>query len=75
MLTCKEATRLCSEALDRPLGLRERLTLHAHLMICSGCTNFNRQMGYLRGFARAYAAGAGTADEGAATEAGKRNED
>lgn len=57
MLSCKEASRLCSEALDRPLGLRERLTLRMHLMMCSGCTNYDRQMAYLRAIARRYSQG------------------
>lgn len=48
MLTCKDATRLMSEALDRPLGLHERLSLRLHLLICLGCRNFRRQMDFLR---------------------------
>lgn len=65
MLTCKEASRLCSEALDRPLELRERLTLKMHLLLCSGCSNYNAQMARLRAISRGYAAGA-FADEPAA---------
>ena len=57
MLSCKEATRMCSESLDRRLNLRERLTLKMHLMMCSGCTNYDRQMAYLRAIARRYAQG------------------
>ena len=48
MLTCKEATRLVSQGLDRRLGLGERLALHVHLLICDGCTNFSRQLVFLR---------------------------
>ncbi|THF63306.1 zf-HC2 domain-containing protein [Pseudothauera rhizosphaerae] len=57
MLTCKDATRLCSEALDRPLTLRERLTLRAHLLICTGCTRYNEQMAALRRIAARFADG------------------
>ena len=58
MLSCKDATRMCSEALDRPLGLRERLTLRMHLMMCSGCTNYHEQMVWLRRISSTYAGGA-----------------
>ncbi len=57
MLSCKEVTKLCSEALDRNLSLRERLSLRMHLMMCSGCTNFEEQMRHLRTITRRYAAG------------------
>lgn len=57
MLTCKEATRLVSESLDRSLDLRERLSLKVHLMMCAGCTQFNHQMAHLRKLSRHYAAG------------------
>jgi len=48
MLSCKEATRLVSEGLDRRLGLAERLGLRLHLAICDGCSNFKKQVGLLR---------------------------
>ena len=48
MLTCKEATRLVSQGLDRRLGLTERVALRLHLLICDGCTNFSRQVAFLR---------------------------
>lgn len=57
MLNCKEVTDLCSNELDRPLTLGERLTLHAHLMMCSGCTNYRAQLQTLRDAMLAYAEG------------------
>jgi Putative zinc-finger len=48
MLTCKEATRLVSQGLDRRLGLAERLALRLHLLICDGCANFSKQAAFLR---------------------------
>ncbi|MBR0565871.1 zf-HC2 domain-containing protein [Azoarcus sp. L1K30] len=57
MLTCKEATRLSSEALDRELNLRERLSLRMHILMCTGCTNFEEQMRHLRKITRRYASG------------------
>lgn len=48
MLTCQEVSRLVSQGLDRRLGLFERLRLRLHLAICDGCTNFKKQMDFLR---------------------------
>ncbi len=48
MLSCKEASRLVSEGLDRDLGLLARARLRLHLAICEGCTNFKKQMDFLR---------------------------
>jgi len=48
MLTCKEATRLVSEGLDRRLGLAERLALRLHLLVCEGCARFRRQVAFMR---------------------------
>ena len=48
MLTCKNASELLSQAQDRTLGLRERLALRLHLLICHGCTNFSRQLELIR---------------------------
>jgi predicted anti-sigma-YlaC factor YlaD len=61
MLNCREVTELCSQEMERPLRLGERMSLHAHLMMCSGCANFRNQMGALRAAAHAYAQGAAAA--------------
>jgi hypothetical protein len=47
-LSCREATRLVSQGLDRRLGLGERVALRLHLALCDGCTHFKRQMDFLR---------------------------
>jgi hypothetical protein len=52
MMNCKRATRLMSQELDRPLTLRERTSLRMHVMMCDGCSNFRKQMAYLRDIAR-----------------------
>lgn len=57
MLSCKEVTEICSQEMERPLVLRERLFLQAHLLMCSGCTNFRTQMKTLRQVMRSYADG------------------
>jgi predicted anti-sigma-YlaC factor YlaD len=55
MLSCKEATRLMSEAQDRKLGLAERIQLDMHIAICKGCRNFGEQMSFLRRACREWA--------------------
>lgn len=57
MLNCKEVTRLCSDEFERPLRLGERTSLQLHLMMCTGCANYRRQMQSLRQFAQGYAEG------------------
>ncbi len=64
MLSCRDATRLMSEAQDRKLGLAERLQLDMHLAICKGCRNFNEQMAFLRRACRAWAEQRQRAGEG-----------
>ena len=48
MLSCKEVSRLVSQGLDRRLGFGERIALRVHLVICDGCTNFSKQLAFLR---------------------------
>ena len=48
MLSCKQASELVSQGLDRNLGAGERFLLGLHLRICRNCERFNRQMGLLR---------------------------
>jgi predicted anti-sigma-YlaC factor YlaD len=48
LLSCKEATSLVSQGLDRRLGLSEQVALRVHLLICDGCTNFSKQVAFLR---------------------------
>lgn len=57
MLSCKEVTALCSRELEVPLVLGEKISLGMHLMMCSGCTNYRKQMSLLRDFSKVYADG------------------
>lgn len=50
--TCQEAHRMVAESLDHDLPLVERLQLRFHLSICDNCTNFKKQMTFLRGAVR-----------------------
>ncbi|MFO1362941.1 MAG: zf-HC2 domain-containing protein [Burkholderiales bacterium] len=54
MITCKEASRLISEGLDRDLGVSERARLRVHVAICVACSRVTRQFEFLRRAARAY---------------------
>lgn len=53
MMNCDEATRLMSEAQERPLTLSEKTSLRFHTMMCTGCRRFGEQMTLLRQFTRA----------------------
>lgn len=59
MLSCREATRLMSEARERELAVSERLSLTMHKTICAACRNFERQLPVLGELMRRFAAGAG----------------
>jgi hypothetical protein len=48
MLSCKEVTRLVSQGLDQRLPFGRRVALRIHLAICDGCTNFSKQLGFVR---------------------------
>lgn len=65
MLSCKEVTEVCSAELERPLKLGEQLALRTHLMMCSGCTNYRKQMKTLRQVMQVYAEGKAIADDAA----------
>ena len=48
MLSCKQASQLISQSLDRPLRLNERFALKFHLIICKYCKRFSQQVQTLR---------------------------
>lgn len=48
MLTCKQASQLISQSLDRPLSFTSRMQLRFHLFICDACTRFKQQLNQLR---------------------------
>lgn len=47
-LTCKQATELVSQGLDRSLTRWERVKLKLHLTICDACSRFVRQTAFMR---------------------------
>jgi Putative zinc-finger len=59
MFSCRHATRLISDQMDRPLRWFERLGLRVHLLGCEPCCRFRRAVRWLhRGLASAPADGA-----------------
>lgn len=57
MLNCSEVTEVCSAEMERPLRLGEQVSLRTHLMMCTGCTNYRRQLKTLRLVTQVYADG------------------
>ncbi len=54
MLSCKEASRLMSEGLDRDLDLGQRAKLRLHVAICTACARVKSQLGFLHRSAAQY---------------------
>lgn len=50
--TCRQATRLQSEARDRRLSFFEKLGLRLHLFLCKWCRRYGEQLEFLRSAAR-----------------------
>lgn len=48
MLNCKQASQLASRAMDEKLPFGKNLMLKIHLLLCRSCTNFTRQLFFLR---------------------------
>ena len=48
MISCKKASRLASEQLERKLSLPERFLLRWHLVYCAGCRRMEKQFVFLR---------------------------
>ena len=48
MLSCKQASQLASQSLERKLNWRERFAVCVHLWICRYCRRFSQQIQALR---------------------------
>lgn len=72
MMNCQQATRLLSDAQERELSLKDRAALKFHVMMCSGCRNFGKQMGTLRDIAHSYAKGSENEED---VDTSKRSDD
>lgn len=47
MLSCREISALASESLDREMRFRERIGMRLHLMLCSVCRRYVKQIRFL----------------------------
>ena len=55
--SCKEATRLASDAHERPLTRYETIAMRFHMAICLMCRRWERQVGALDSLCRNYPRG------------------
>jgi len=53
---CKEVTRMASEAMERKPSLRQRLDMKLHLLICTLCRRYVRQLQFMRDAVQQHAA-------------------
>ena len=54
LLSCKDVSRLLSQAEERPMSTWERLRVKWHLAVCSMCRAFERQLALMREAMRRY---------------------
>ncbi|MGH7599491.1 MAG: hypothetical protein ACREOI_24310 [bacterium] len=54
--TCKEVTRMASEAMERKLPLRQRLDMRLHLLICALCMRYVKQLQFMHDAVQQHAA-------------------
>lgn len=55
-MICENATKLASDELDRRLTMGETVSLRLHLLGCSACSGFVRQIRVMRSITRRYVA-------------------
>ena len=48
IISCKDASHLVSRKEDAGLTFWQRVTLRLHLSVCAACTQFERQIRFLR---------------------------
>ena len=47
-ITCKDLSRLASEAMDRDLSWWERVCMKMHLWVCKNCQRYVKHLAFLR---------------------------
>ncbi|MCI0692278.1 hypothetical protein L0337_09780 [candidate division KSB1 bacterium] len=53
---CKEVTRMASEAMERKLTLRQRIEMRLHLLICTLCMRYVKQLQFMHDAIQQHAA-------------------
>jgi len=48
LFSCKKASRLISDSLDRPLTFQEKCKMRFHLLICSMCRRARKHLKFLQ---------------------------
>lgn len=48
MISCKQATKLISRAMEEPLSVKDELLLKVHLFVCEFCQQFKLQVQALK---------------------------
>ena len=64
MLSCADATQRMSESLDRQLPWKARMGLRFHVMMCSACRRYRRQILGIEALRRRRPQGTSGADAG-----------
>jgi hypothetical protein len=54
LLSCKDASRLLSQAEERPMTPWERMRVQWHLAVCRMCRAFEQQLAFMREAMRRY---------------------
>jgi hypothetical protein len=54
-LTCRDASRMLSDGLDKDLSIADRAALKLHLTLCDACTRLRSQFEFMRRAIKAYA--------------------
>ena len=61
--SCRRATQLASNAMDRPLTRNERIAFRFHLLICAYCRRFRQQIQIIRSLLRRQSQGGSNSGE------------
>jgi anti-sigma factor RsiW len=54
LISCKDASRLISQTQDGELPVRQRISVRLHLLFCTACRRFVRQLRFLRATMQRY---------------------
>ena len=49
---CREVVRIVSDEMDRPISFQRRIGARLHMLICSWCLRYQKQIGLIRTFLR-----------------------
>lgn len=53
-MKCREISALICKGLETHLVINERVAIRLHLLICSGCRNFEKQSRFMQKMSKAY---------------------